>query len=69
MERKNFLRALGVLVFSPKIVGELKPRKRGNTKGLFKDMQFIQPDWTPQMMAKYGDKSFAEIINEMGRIS
>lgn len=67
MKRGGFLKALAVLAASPKIISELKPRKKEQFKGAFRDIKFVDPTMCGDVMAKFGDKSFTEIMQEMGK--
>lgn len=68
MDRKGFLRSIVMIVSAPDIISqmELKPPVVSNTVTLFRDMNFMVPDYLPKLMEKYGNdnlSSFGDYIS------
>lgn len=65
MNRRSVIRSILGLAVAPKILAEIdfKPViAPAAMTHLFKDLQFVIPDWVPRIIEKYGNNDFIAIM-------
>lgn len=70
MDRSSFLRSLFVVAAVPKILAKIDlTQKKLPINGLFKDLNFVCPDYVDRVVAKYGETSFLMSMELLGKES
>lgn len=67
MNRSTFLKSLFLLAASPKVLAEIKTVPKVPASALFNDLNFVTPHYYADLVAKYGDVSFFDVMTEMGK--
>jgi hypothetical protein len=66
MNRSTFLKSLFLLAASPKVLAEIKMAPKPIYSNIFNDLQFVIPDWTKQIVEKYGAENYTAMLDCIG---
>lgn len=66
MDRSSFLRSLFIVAAAPKMLAKINlTPKTPPINTLFKDLNFVIPDYYNKMVAKYGDTNFFLVMESL----
>ena len=65
MKRRNFFKALVTLIVAPSILTKIDFDLKATqkiTKSIFDELNFVVPEYYPQYIEKYGEKSYLKAM-------